>query len=96
MILTLLQMAVDTVVNLVTGRRRTAFIDADGYSLYWTDEDGEMLFIDPGQSDRWPYRPAWYREEANVAELRATGFWVVYPGRGRILPPTWGFGGGEK
>ena len=94
MILSILQMAVDTVVSLFTGRRRTAFIDSDGYSLQWTNEDLDDLLGD--KPNRWPYRPAWPYEEANASDLRAAGFWVVYPGLGRVLPPTWGFGGGEK
>ena len=94
MILTLLQMAVDTVVSLFTGRRRVAVIDSDGYSLQWEDKDGDELYGD--KPDRWPYRPAWPYDKTSFKDLRASGFWVVNAVGGNKLPPTWGFGGGEK
>lgn len=82
-----LQMAVDTALSLLTGRRRVAVIDADGYSLQWADADWNNLYC--GKPDQWPYAPAWPYSEVSIRGLRAAGFWVVYTGTGRKLPPTW-------
>lgn len=87
MFLCVLKMAVDTVVSLATGRRRVAVIDADGYSLQWANKDGDQFYGD--RSPRWPYVPEWPYDEANVDDLRAAGFWVVYAVGGKKLPPTW-------
>ena len=86
--LCVLRMAVDTVVSLTTGRRRVAVFVGDEYSLWWAVKDIEQIHGD--KPERWPYIPAWPYDEANVHDLRAAGFWVVYTGTGRKLPPTWG------
>ncbi len=76
------RMFLDTVKSLVLRRRRAAFIDDEGFSVYWVDVDLEPL---DGPVPAWPY------DTTSVADMRAAGFWIVNTNTGEHLRPTaWG------
>ncbi|NBU25503.1 MAG: hypothetical protein EBS39_07775 [Gammaproteobacteria bacterium] len=72
-------MLLDTVKSLVLRRRRAAFIDDEGFSVYWVDVDLEPL---DGPVPAWPY------DTASVADMRAAGFWIVNTNTGEHLRPV--------